>query len=63
MDAVAQTVKNALDANPEMRLVLEIAARSRELQELEPPIDIGIATDTVTIPVNSQHPVPTGLPG
>ena len=62
MDAT-QTVKDALDANAEMRLVLEIATRARELEQTEPPIEIGIATDTVAIPIKSQHPVSLVLPG
>jgi hypothetical protein len=47
MDAT-QTVKDALDANPEMRLVLEIATRARELEQMEPPKNFGISTEIIS---------------
>ncbi len=49
-----QTIQNALDKNPDIRLVLEIAARAREAESKEPPRNIGIATETAAIPTNSQ---------
>jgi hypothetical protein len=52
MDA-EQTVKEAIQANPELRLVLEIAARSQELEFKEPPRTIGMSSDVSSIPVNS----------
>ncbi len=55
-----KVVKNALHENPDMRLVLEVAARARETESKEPPRNIGIATDIVAIPTNSQCLVPPG---
>jgi hypothetical protein len=55
-------VKNALDKNPDMRLVLEIAARARETESKEAPRNIGMATDVVSIPVNSACLVPPAPP-
>ena len=43
--------------NPEIRTVLEIAMRARELEVTQPARVIGIATDVVAIPSNSQCPV------
>ena len=54
----AQTLRDALDANPEIRLVLDIAARARTAESLRPSIEIGMATEISTIPVNSQGLVP-----
>ena len=59
----AQTVKDALDADPEIRLVIEIAQRARGLKSIEPPISIGMATDTATIAINSQCLVSLVIPG
>ena len=53
-----QVIKNALEENPDIRLVLEIAARARDAESKEPPQNIGIATDIVAIPTNSQCLVP-----
>ncbi len=53
-----QIIQNALDKNPEMRLVLEIAARAREVESRELPRDIGLATDIAVVPTNSQSLVP-----
>jgi hypothetical protein len=57
-----QTVQKALDKDPDVRLVLEIAARARSAESKEPPLYIGMATDTVTVPTSSQHPVPPETP-
>lgn len=54
----AQVIKDALDANPDVRLVLEISARARDAESKEPPRSIGFATDIVAIPTNSQCLVP-----
>lgn len=54
----AQVIKDALDANPDVRLVLAIAARARDAESKEPPRNIGFATDIVAIPTNSQCLVP-----
>jgi hypothetical protein len=53
-----QMIKKALDENPEILLVLEIAARARDAESKEPPRNIGTATDIVAIPTNSQCLVP-----
>jgi hypothetical protein len=58
-----QIVNDAVAANPEMRLVLDIAGRVRAAKLITPPIEIGVATDTVAIPVKSQYPVSLVLPG
>ena len=57
-----QMIKNATDKNPEIRLVLEIAARARELESKQPPRDIVTATETVAIPTSSQALVPPETP-
>ena len=51
MDA-AQIVKDALTDNEEIRIVLEIAARARELDRTEPLPEMNISTDV--IPTNFQ---------
>jgi hypothetical protein len=48
MDAT-QIVKDALDANPDMRLVLEIAARAHELEQMQPPKNLWVNTEIVTL--------------
>jgi hypothetical protein len=58
-----QMIKNGTDKNPEIRLVLEIAARAQELESKQPPRDLGMVTETATIPTNSQSLVPPGTPG
>ena len=55
-----QVIKDALDRNPEIRLVLEIAARAREVESKDPPRNMEVATETVAIPTNSQGLVPLG---
>ena len=53
-----QVIKNALDKNPDIRLVLEIAKRAREAESKVPPRNMEIATETVAVPTNSQGLVP-----
>lgn len=50
-------LKKAMIDNPEVCLVLEIAMRARAAVSSEPPRHIGVATDVITIPTNSQCPV------
>ncbi len=50
-----RVIKDALKENPELRLVLEIAARTRNAEVTELPRDIGMATETVSSPVNSAY--------
>jgi hypothetical protein len=54
---VSAAVQKVLEENPEVRLVLEIAARARDVESRDPPRYIGIATDVIAIPTNSQYPV------
>jgi len=54
---VVQVIENAISANPDVGLVLEIATRAREAESKEPPRQIGVATDTAAVPANSQCPV------
>jgi hypothetical protein len=55
---VATAVRELINENPVVRLVLEIAMRARALESLEPPRYIGIATDFVAVAPNSQYLVP-----
>lgn len=50
----AQMIRDAFDANPDLRLVLEIATRAREVESKEPPQDLRASTEVVAIPSNSQ---------
>jgi hypothetical protein len=52
-----QTIQDAIDANPEIRLILEIATRARETEARELPREIGSSTEVVAIPINSQAAV------
>jgi hypothetical protein len=56
MDASA-VIQRAIADNPEVRAVLEIALRARKVEAREPPRVIGMATDVVALPTNSQCPV------
>jgi hypothetical protein len=57
-----EIVKKACEGNPDIGLVLEISARARDVESKEPPLHVGMATDTVTIPTNLQCPVPPETP-
>jgi hypothetical protein len=46
-------VRNLTD----VRLVLEIATRAHAIESREPPRNLGMATDVVVNPTNSQYPV------
>jgi len=56
MDA-EKIVQKAVNVNPEIRLILEIASRAREAESKE-PITIGVATDVAVVPTNLPYPVP-----
>ena len=56
MDA-GKVVEKTLSDNPEIRLVLEIAARTRDAESKELPRTINIPTEVTAIPTNSQRPV------
>ncbi len=53
MDNTTQIVEDALDVNPDMRLVLELAVRAREIEQRDPPKNLWINTEVVS----SQYPV------
>jgi hypothetical protein len=50
-------IHDALSDNPELRVVLEVAARARAAEAREAPQEIGMATEVVAIPINSPHAV------
>jgi hypothetical protein len=50
----AKMIENALAKNPEIRMVLELASRARQIESKEPPRNIGMATETVAIPSRPQ---------
>ena len=54
---VATVIQKGMDKNPDVQVVLEIAMRARNLESVEPPRSIGMATDVVALPTNSQCPV------
>lgn len=58
MADAAKIVQDTLKSNPEIRLVLEIAARAREVENNEAPRTIGQATEITTVPTNLPCPVP-----
>jgi DNA-directed RNA polymerase subunit K/omega len=51
---VSQSIQKAIDKSPDTQLVLEIAARAREIESKEPPREIGTSTEVVTTPNNPQ---------
>lgn len=51
---VETVLLDGLQANPEVKIVMEIAMRAREVEAREPPRDIDMATETVATPINSQ---------
>lgn len=52
--SAAEMIEKALKENPDVRLVLDIAARARETESRELPREIGAATEVVAIPTNPQ---------
>jgi hypothetical protein len=53
----AEKLQEQIAKNPDIRVVLEIAMRARETEASQPARVIGIATDVVALPSNSQCPV------
>lgn len=51
---VAEVIEKAKKENPDVRLVLDLATRARETEARELPREIGVATEVVAIPTNSQ---------
>lgn len=53
MDA-SKIVQKAMNDNPEVQLVLEIANRARDAEARELPREVGAATEVVALPINPQ---------
>ena len=47
-------IQKMLDDDAEVRLVLEIASRARDIEARELPRELGTATEVVAIPTNPQ---------
>jgi hypothetical protein len=52
-----ELINKALRENPDVCLVLDIATRARETEARELPREIGVSTEVVAIPINTQHAV------
>lgn len=50
-----QIIRDAVAEHPEIRLILEIAARARETEAREQPRELGLATEVVAIPTHTQY--------
>lgn len=53
--SVGETIQKAIDDNPEILIVLDIAARARNAESREQPRELGSATEVVAIPTHTQH--------
>jgi hypothetical protein len=51
---VTTLVRRAME-NPDVRIVLEIAERARNVESKEPAKTVGMATDVIAIPTNSKY--------
>lgn len=51
----AKMLENSLTEHPEIVLVLEIAARSREVEARELPLDFTVSTEVAAIPTRAQQ--------
>lgn len=60
---VTRLIQKSLKENPEIQLVLELASRAHEMEAKELPRHIGMATEIVAIPTNSQCLVPLVIAG
>jgi hypothetical protein len=61
MDAT-KIVKQGIKQNPEVRIVLEIAARARAIEENNPAVDLTPKNDVVTVPNNLRFAlIPYGI--
>ncbi len=49
-----QQIDKALKENPDIQVVLDIAARARETEERELPHEIVVSTEVTVIPTDSQ---------
>lgn len=57
MNNITQLVKDALNGNDEIRLVLDVATRARETEDRELPREINVSTDVIAIPLQTQTAV------
>lgn len=53
---VSEVIERAKE-NPEVRLVLDLAIRARDMEARNLPREIGVATEVAAIPTNSQRAV------
>lgn len=60
MSNVQRTIDNAICENPEVRLVLEISARAREIEQREPPRELTPTSDIGLNPTAAQGVIPSG---
>lgn len=52
--SAADTIRKALDEHPEVRTVLEIAARARQAEAKEPAREIGTSAEVIVVPTHVQ---------
>jgi hypothetical protein len=52
-----ELINRGLIEHPDLQLVREISIRAMLMDSKEPPRVIGVATDVVIVPTNSQCPV------
>jgi hypothetical protein len=52
---IERIIQDAVDANPEIRLILEIAARARDTEAREQPRELSSATEVAAIPIHTQY--------
>lgn len=57
MTEIEQMIKKAMRENPDVRLVLDIAARTQEMESREIPRELGMSTEVATTPTNPQTAV------
>ncbi|HEY6420764.1 MAG TPA: hypothetical protein VIX59_17355 [Candidatus Binataceae bacterium] len=57
MQSANHLLQQGLKDNPEVAMVLEIAARAREVEARELPKDIGFSTEVTATPAKSQAAV------
>jgi hypothetical protein len=50
----AEMVQKAVDENPDIEAVLQIALRARETEARDLPREISVTSEVVAIPTNSQ---------
>lgn len=50
-----QLIQREMKENPEVSLILEIAARAREVETREPPQEIRVSTEAIAIPATTPQ--------